>query len=97
MARLGFWTWNADEVLDLVEWMHAHNQGRGDAPPVGFFGFDIRAPGLAMDNITGHLARVDPDAVSWAGSLFSCIRPYRAPTQAYAELPETARRQCRPT
>ncbi|MEM8734881.1 MAG: erythromycin esterase family protein, partial [Planctomycetota bacterium] len=39
----GFWTWNTEEVLDLVEWMKDWNEQRPpNSPPLEFYGFDTQ-------------------------------------------------------
>lgn len=35
-----FWTWNTEEVLNMVEWMKTYNQGQ---PKITFTGFDMQA------------------------------------------------------
>ncbi len=39
----GFWTWNTEEVLALVEWMRDWNRNRlANTEPVQFYGFDTQ-------------------------------------------------------
>jgi erythromycin esterase len=40
LSGLGFWTWDTEEVLDLVRWMRAWNAGH--ARKIGFYGVDIQ-------------------------------------------------------
>ncbi|HLL45960.1 MAG TPA: erythromycin esterase family protein, partial [Longimicrobiaceae bacterium] len=58
-----FWTWNTQEVLDMIEWMRRHNQNPGRAPRVSFHGFDMQYQRVAMDDVEAFLARVDPAAL----------------------------------
>ena len=54
-----FWTWDTQEVLDMIEWMRAYNaSGRG---PVQFTGFDMQFPNVAAGNVRNFLKEVDPD------------------------------------
>jgi erythromycin esterase len=58
LAGLGFWTWDTEEVLELIEWMRAHNRsGRGR---IEFWGFDMQTPGMAADSVIAFVARADP-------------------------------------
>jgi erythromycin esterase len=95
LAGLGFWTWNTQEVLDLIQWMQTYNEARGEAPAVTFSGFDMQSPGMALRRVVKYLAGVDQAAAERADALFGCIRPYQAATQAYAELSQEVRAQCR--
>src|SRR5205807_2448280 len=41
----GFWTWDSEELLGLVQWMRAYNQSHADR--VHFVGFDMQAEASA--------------------------------------------------
>jgi erythromycin esterase-like protein len=44
-----FWTWNTEEVLEMIRWMRAFNaSGRGR---VQFTGFDMQTETVALDNV----------------------------------------------
>jgi erythromycin esterase len=98
LAGLGYWPWNTGEMLDLVEWMREHNAGRGDAPAVGFYGFDMQSARLALDDVVAYLESVDPGAAGRAEAAFDCFRPFQDFTwqqaQYAAQAPET-RAACR--
>lgn len=58
LAGMYFWTWNTQEVLDLILWMRAFNEsGRGR---IEFTGFDMQTPDLAMQIAREYVARVEP-------------------------------------
>lgn len=42
LASQGFWTWNTEEVLGMIEWMRSYNLTVGDERKVKFLGFDIQ-------------------------------------------------------
>ena len=53
-----FWTWNTQEVLDMILWVRAYNaSGRG---PVQFTGFDGQYATGAVNNVQAFLAAADP-------------------------------------
>ncbi len=57
---MGFWTWETEEVLALVEWLRKHNSKVRASRKVRFYGFDMQSPepaaGLALD----YLKRIEP-------------------------------------
>jgi erythromycin esterase-like protein len=57
-----FWTWDTEEVLDMILWMRAFNaSGRGR---VQFTGFDMQTPIVAMEIVRAFVARYDPPSVT---------------------------------
>ncbi|MGW8265684.1 MAG: erythromycin esterase family protein [Longimicrobiales bacterium] len=76
LSGLYFWTWNTQEVLDMIQWMRAHNQNPGGAPTVSFLGFDMQFPGMAIDNVIEYLASVDPPASEGASARYACMLPF---------------------
>jgi erythromycin esterase len=57
LAGLYFWTWNTQEVLDLIEWMRSYNaSGKGH---IEFWGFDMQTPDVAMDSVRAFVLRAD--------------------------------------
>src|SRR5690242_13791015 len=54
-----FWTWNTEEVLDMIKWMRAFNEsGKGK---VEFTGFDMQTPDVAMKIVRDFVEAKDPD------------------------------------
>ncbi len=49
LAQLGFWTWNTQEVLDLLIWMRMHNQK--STTKVRMAGIDMQLPESALENL----------------------------------------------
>jgi erythromycin esterase len=59
-----FWTWDTQEVLDMILWMRQFNQsGKGR---IQFLGFDMQFGQVAMSNVRDFVARADP---GYAGDL----------------------------
>src|SRR5262249_15688993 len=57
-----FWTWDTEEVLDMIKWMRAFNEsGKGAAQ---FTGFDMQAPTVAAENVRTFVAKYEPAYVS---------------------------------
>jgi erythromycin esterase-like protein len=61
LKGLNFWTWNTQEVLDMILWMRNFNQsGKGR---IEFTGFDMQTPTLAMLIVRDFAAAHDPVTV----------------------------------
>jgi erythromycin esterase len=76
LSGLYFWTWNTQEVLDMILWMREHNRDPGDGPTVSFLGFDMQYAGMAIHNVIEYLEVVDPLGASMASARYSCMLPY---------------------
>jgi len=77
LSNLYFWTWNTQEVLDMVQWMRAYNATAAASRRVQFFGFDMQFVGAAMDSVTAFVARVDAGRSASVASAYACLEPYR--------------------
>lgn len=53
-----FWTWNTEEVLEMVQWMRRLNQAQADRH-IRFTGFDMQAPDYAQTLVTRFVAAHD--------------------------------------
>ena len=53
-----FWTWNTQEVLDLILWMREFNET--GAGPIQFTGFDMQTPHVAMGIVSDFIQTVEP-------------------------------------
>ncbi len=95
LEGLYFWTWNTQEVLDMILWMRTHNEDPGDAPTVSFLGFDMQFPGMAMDNLIAYLEQVDPNAVEQVTASYSCFYRYRDMPREYTTVPSETQAECR--
>ncbi|GJG86794.1 hypothetical protein tb265_19750 [Gemmatimonadetes bacterium T265] len=95
LSNLYFWTWNTQEVLDLIRWMRTYNAGVSPDRQVRFFGFDMQFPGAAIDSAAAFVHRVDPARAAAVDSAYACLAPYRnhgpQPGPAsYAQAAQTA-------
>jgi len=60
LAAVYFWTWQTEEVRDLVEWLRAFNRGRPLDDRVRFFGFDAQYTHGGVERLREFLRDVDP-------------------------------------
>ena len=82
--RFPTWMWRNADVLDLVGWLRAHNDGIDQASRrVGFYGLDLYSLYESIEAVIGHLDRVDPAAAERARERYSCFGQYGAESQAY--------------
>jgi erythromycin esterase len=105
LANLYFWTWNTQEVLDMVLWMRAWNARAPADRKVQFLGFDMQFPGAAMDSVLAFVRRVAPSDTAFVTDRYACLSAfrnrgavpgYRPPNQAgYAAQPFALRADCR--
>lgn len=61
LTGLGFWTWRTEEVLDMIEWMRAYNDGRPEAEKVRFAGIDPQRSGDSLAVLEAFLTSVAPE------------------------------------
>src|SRR5205809_413454 len=75
-----FWTWDTEEVLDMIRWMRAFNaSGRGR---VQFTGFDMQTHTVALDIVQQFVRRYDTEYVATVRDVSG-----RIPTGAVAAAP----------
>ena len=67
-----FWTWNTQEVLDMIEWMRDFNaSGKGK---MQFLGFDMQFPDSAMKFVERFVAEIDPEFIDSVRASYDTIR-----------------------
>ena len=102
LGDLYFWTWNTNEVLDLIEWMRDWNRTAAVERRVQFLGFDMQSPGAAIDTVRVFLERIEPTQVEYVNQRLSCLASYRnyrssrpQPITDYAAQPDSIKVACR--
>lgn len=60
LANQGFWTWDTEEVLALVQWMRRYNEDKGHPEKLSFWGFDMQSPAGSTLALLAYLQKVDP-------------------------------------
>lgn len=56
-----FWTWNTQEVLDMILWMRQYNLSGKSR--LQFTGFDMQTPTLSLEEVHRFVAKYDPTYV----------------------------------
>jgi erythromycin esterase len=64
LAGLYFWTWNTEEVLDMIRWMRAYNEDPAHPAKLRFYGVDMQTETVAYDQAKAWLDAVNPAEAS---------------------------------
>jgi erythromycin esterase-like protein len=84
--RFPTWMWRNADVLDLVGWLRAHNEGLApEARGVGFFGLDLYSLGASMEAVIGYLEQEDPAAALRARVRYQCLQPFAGDSAEYGQ------------
>ena len=74
-----FWTWNTQEVLDMILWMREFNaSGRG---VMQFTGFDMQTPDVAMEEVKAFVAEHDPGYLDTLDETYDAVMEAREDSQ----------------
>ena len=95
IALLGqfFWTWDTEEVLDLIEWLRTWNADRVVQEPVRFLGFDMQFGQNAAFEVIEAAGEFDNDVTSWLAGEAALITSELFP-EVFGRLDAAAQRQC---
>jgi erythromycin esterase len=99
LSHLYFWTWNTQEVTNLIAWLRQWNQ-QHPTNQVGFYGFDMQYPGVAIDSVTSYVARALPSISATIAEDYSCMAEFRNDTKGisklqYSKAPQGVQDDCR--
>lgn len=72
ISGLHFWTWDTQEVLDMIQWMRAYNENPSNTSKLSFFGFDMQYDQMARDTVAQYMQQVDPQAAKPMADDYSC-------------------------
>lgn len=72
--RFPQWMWRNDDVVQLVDWLRAHNDGLpADAARAGFYGVDLYSMFRSIQAVIEYLEGVDPEAAVRARQRYGCF------------------------
>lgn len=60
LAGLYFWTWNTEEVLDMIRWMRTYNLDPTHTKKIQFYGVDMQTETVALEQASSWLGVVAP-------------------------------------
>ncbi len=87
LAGQGFWTWDTEEVLAMIEWVRRYNVTQREGRKVKFYGCDCQSVVNATQIVRRYVERVAPQSLGLVESAFeplSTIRTEPAPGQEEA-------------
>jgi erythromycin esterase len=77
LAGIYFWTWDTEEVLEMIQWMRRYNADPKHTRKVKFYGFDMQSAARAAKVTLSYLRKVDPQrAENAAKELGILANPY---------------------
>ncbi len=59
LAGIYYWTWDTQEVLEMLKWMRAYNADTSHKKKIKFYGFDPQDPERAARGTLQYLEQVD--------------------------------------
>ncbi|MGE5210647.1 MAG: erythromycin esterase family protein [Acidobacteriota bacterium] len=82
--RFPTWMWRNTEVLQFVDWLHAHNAQAPDPLHMArFHGLDLYSLRSSIEAVVAYLDTIDPDEARRARDRYSCFDHVGAEGQAY--------------
>lgn len=64
MKGMEFWTWDTEEVRDLIEWIRQFNIGKEENNKISFYGFDCQSYKGPANSLTNYIQEVDANNIS---------------------------------
>ena len=77
---LGFWTWDTEEVIDLVTWMRAYNSKTDDQ--LNFYGFDVQDVSSSLKLLSDLFENSDQIDLPAAFDQFQALLGYEQMSEA---------------
>jgi erythromycin esterase len=87
------WMWANEEVVELAEWLRAHND-RPEGQKAGFYGLDVYSLWDSLYQVLGYLGKHAPSALSAARHAFQCFEPYGEDVHEYARATRWVDESC---
>ncbi len=81
--RFPTWMWRNTDVLELIDWLRAHNESRPERDQVGFYGLDLYSFHASVNAVIAYLEGVDPAAAKEARQRYGCFDHYGQDMQQY--------------
>jgi erythromycin esterase len=92
LAGMYFWTWNTEEVLDLIRWMRRYTEDPSHPRKVKFYGFDMQFARVAVPNVEAYLEKIDPAEAEKAANILSPLADQKS-EDTYHTLPADERKK----
>jgi erythromycin esterase len=73
LAGMYFWTWNTEEMLNMIEWMRSWNQAPGKHSILTFTSFDMQTAHVATEHVLDYLKQASPEDLPMAQSAYQNV------------------------
>ncbi|MCU0324172.1 MAG: erythromycin esterase family protein [Spirosomaceae bacterium] len=60
LSKNGYWVWQSQEVLDLIEWMKNYNTTKSKAQKIQFYGYDMQNATSCINWLDNYLTKSIP-------------------------------------
>lgn len=60
LSKNGYWVWQSQEVLDLIEWMKNYNKGKTSNQKIKFYGYDMQDATSCVVWLDNYLSNNSP-------------------------------------
>src|SRR5579883_1196255 len=70
LRGMHFWTWNTQEILDLIEWMKTYNLSGQKSGLIRFAGFDMQYSEASIKIVLDFIERAEPGYRETASSAY---------------------------
>ena len=92
LAGMYFWTWNTEEVLDMIRWMRTYNENPAHTRKLKFLGFDMQTARVAVSNVEEYLQKVNPEEARLAAKILAPLAD-KASEAEYSKKPDEMHRE----
>jgi erythromycin esterase len=92
LASQGFWTWDTNEVSDMIDWMRTYNEKAPAGKKVKFLGYDIQHFEQGLNLVLAYIRKVAPEYAETAEATY---KPLRLSVQNYTKRNEEEMNQTR--
>ncbi|MBN1221992.1 MAG: erythromycin esterase family protein, partial [Candidatus Aminicenantes bacterium] len=87
LASQKFWTWDTQEVRDMIAWMRQYNTKLPDEKKVQFLGYDLQHLEQGMDFVESYISQHIPE---YSETVSSAMKPLRIDPFSISELPKAS-------
>lgn len=84
-SRFPVWMWRNTDVRAFVDWLRAHNAGKGAGARTAFHGLDLYSLYDSIRAVLSYLDQVDPKAAQVARERYGCLTPWQSDPASYGQ------------
>lgn len=95
ISNLFQFPWETAEMLDMIKWVRAYNQGVSASAKISFQGFDMQGIAVPTGNVLAYVEKVDAPALAAIRADYSCLQDYERQPTDYTQLSDGAKESCR--